>query len=614
MSLSFARWQGCTVALMAVGYAGYYLCRSDLSVAMPLLIREMAARGISPDAAKIQMGGIASLGVLGYAIGKFPSGWLADFLGGRRNFLFGMAGSIVFTLLFAIAGSIPLFTLAWMGNRCIQSLGWTGMVKIASRWFSYSAYGTAMGVVSLSYLFGDAASREFMARLIDAGFGWRGVFVAAAVTLAVLLLVNGLVLRETPQDRGFAEPPANPANLFRWEAETGRPSSFSSLLATFARSPIFWLVCGLSLGVTILRETFNLWTPTYFTQAVGLTVADAAHKSALFPLFGGLSVLLAGFLSDRLGKNGRASIIFYGLLLTAGTLVALALGDFGASRLMPVALVTLVAFLMIGPYSYLAGAISMDFGGKQGSATASGLIDGVGLSGRRTGGQQRGRNLGGVGLEGRVRRAGGGGDDVELRRRNLSLTIEKTVMNGTESRSAEVARLMQRRGGEAYFGEPVSQLEHALQAAWFATQANSAPSLVAAALLHDIRHLLHDLGEDVADQGIDTRHEDAGYDWLIERFGPAVADPVRSHVAAKRYLCAVDGEYLARLSPASVQSLALQGGPFTAEEVREFEQLPYYRDAVRLRRWDDAAKRPGFAVPALETYSALLDALPAGIY
>jgi len=370
-----------TVALITVGYAGYYLCRSDLSVAMPLLIAELAKHGVSPDTAKIEMGTVASLGVLAYAIGKFPSGWLADFMGGRRNFLCGMAGSILFTILFSLGGGMPLFTLAWMANRGVQSMGWAGMVKIASRWFSFSAYGTVMGIISLSYLFGDAAAREFMARLIDAGFGWRGVFLAAAGTLALLLLLNLMLLKETPARLGFPEPPANPANLFREKRESARPAGLASLLGTFARSPAFWLVCLLSLGVTILRETFNLWTPTYFTQSVGLTVADAAHKSALFPLFGGLSVLLAGFLSDRLGKTGRPAIIFYGLLLSAGALMALAIGDFGGSRAMPVALVALVAFLMIGPYSYLAGAISLDFGGKQGSATASGLIDGVGYLG-----------------------------------------------------------------------------------------------------------------------------------------------------------------------------------------------------------------------------------------
>jgi phosphonate degradation associated HDIG domain protein len=183
-------------------------------------------------------------------------------------------------------------------------------------------------------------------------------------------------------------------------------------------------------------------------------------------------------------------------------------------------------------------------------------------------------------------------------------------MSGTQTRVDDVMRLMRSRGGEAYFGEPVSQLEHALQAAWFATQEKSAPALVAAALLHDIGHLLHDLPENVADQGVDTRHEEAGYDWLLARFGSAVAAPVRLHVAAKRYLCGVDPEYYSRLSPASVQSLALQGGPFTEKQAREFERLLWHRDAVNLRRWDDAAKQPGLAVPLLEEYRALLDAIP----
>jgi sugar phosphate permease len=129
--------------------------------------------------------------------------------------------------------------------------------------------------------------------------------------------------------------------------------------------------------VTLMRETFNFWTPAYFTQALGLTNADAAQKSALFPLFGGLSVVLAGFLSDKLGPKGRALIILVGLLLTSGVLLALALLSTGGYTALHVWLVALVAFLMLGPYSYFAGAISLDFGGKQGSATASGWIDGL---------------------------------------------------------------------------------------------------------------------------------------------------------------------------------------------------------------------------------------------
>ena len=381
MMRALRSWQILTAALMMIGYAGYYLCRSDFSVALPLLIEELGLHGVPAQAATVQLGAVASFGVLAYAIGKFPSGWLADFLGGRRNFLFGMAGSIVFTVIFGLAGGIPLFTMAWIGNRFVQSLGWAGMVKITSKWFSYSEYGAAMGIISLSYLFGDAASRQFMSLLIAHGFGWRGVFFAAAATLGGLLAINLALLRETPARLGLREPAANPQNLFQQEGERHRPHSLGSLLRTFASSPAFWLVCFLSLGVTLLRETFNLWTPTYFTQAVGLTAADAAQKSALFPLFGGVSVLLAGFFSDRFGRRGRAAIVFYGLLLTSVALVALAFADVRSSNAAPIWLTAVIAFLMIGPYSYFAGAMSLDFGGKLGSASASGIIDGVGYLG-----------------------------------------------------------------------------------------------------------------------------------------------------------------------------------------------------------------------------------------
>ena len=378
---SLWRWQVLTVSMLVLGYAGYYLCRSDYSVALPLIMAELAARGIPVSVATIQMGSIASLGVLAYAFGKFPSGTVGDFLGGKRNFLLGMLGSVVFTVLFALGGGLPIFTLAWIGNRLVQSLGWAGVVKVTSRWFSYSTYGTAMGIISLSYLFGDAASRQFLAILIARGMGWRGLFLTAGGTLAVVAVLNQLVLKESPREVGLVEPATNPSNIFREEGEKHRPASLSHLLKPLLGSGVFWLVCLLSFGFTVVRETFNIWTPTYFTQAVGLSNATAAESSALFPLFGGISVLAAGLLSDRLGNKGRAAIIFYGLLLSGVALLALANVKFGSFKAGPLLLVAAVAFLILGPYSYLAGAIALDFGGKQGSATASGFIDGVGYLG-----------------------------------------------------------------------------------------------------------------------------------------------------------------------------------------------------------------------------------------
>lgn len=169
--------------------------------------------------------------------------------------------------------------------------------------------------------------------------------------------------------------------------------------------------------------------------------------------------------------------------------------------------------------------------------------------------------------------------------------------------------LFRDKGTAAYFGEAVSEAEHALQCAHLAEQTGAGPEQVAAALLHDVGHLLHDLGDDAAERGVDDRHEALGAAWLGRHFGPAVADPVRLHVPAKRYLCAVEPGYLAALSPASVLSLRLQGGPMTPAEVSGFEAEPHFRAAVAVRRWDDAAKVPGLAVPGLDHYRPVLEAV-----
>jgi phosphonate degradation associated HDIG domain protein len=166
----------------------------------------------------------------------------------------------------------------------------------------------------------------------------------------------------------------------------------------------------------------------------------------------------------------------------------------------------------------------------------------------------------------------------------------------------EIAELFARRGREMYSGEPVTQTEHALQAALQAEQSGADAALITAAFLHDVGHLLHELDEDCAEEGIDDKHEALGAEWLSQHFGFDVVEPVRLHVAAKRYLCAVDQEYFDRLSDAARLSLRLQGGPFTAAQARKFEQHPCFAAAIKLRRWDEEAKIPQLPTPPLEQY------------
>lgn len=171
----------------------------------------------------------------------------------------------------------------------------------------------------------------------------------------------------------------------------------------------------------------------------------------------------------------------------------------------------------------------------------------------------------------------------------------------------EILRLFEQHGSSQYGKEAVSQAQHALQAAFFAERADSPAALVAAALLHDVGHLLHSLPDDAPERGIDDRHEALAAAWLEQRFGPEVVEPVRLHVAAKRFLVATDPDYLRQLSPPSILSLALQGGPMSPDEVREFESNSFCASAVALRRWDDAAKIPDLVTPSLEHFAKHLD-------
>ena len=171
-------------------------------------------------------------------------------------------------------------------------------------------------------------------------------------------------------------------------------------------------------------------------------------------------------------------------------------------------------------------------------------------------------------------------------------------MNWTDS----IFTLFAEHGGGAYFGEPVSQTGHALQAAHLAEKEGVSPALITAALLHDIGHLLNLQQHGTEQLSVDTMHEYRGSTWLRAWFGPEVFEPVRLHVDAKRYLCVSQPDYLDTLSPASVKSLGLQGGLFSAEEALSFPERPFAEDAIALRRWDELAKDIKAKTPDLDHF------------
>jgi len=376
------RQQTVLLLLLFGGYAACYFGRADFSVSLPLLVDALGRQGVTKADAVVQLGSVYSLGVFAYALGKMLLAGVGDLWGGRRSFLVALGGAALFTMLFSVGAGLPLFTLAWVGNRLTQSIGWAGLLKVTGRWFDFNHHGTVIAILSVSYLVGDALARASMGALLDHGADWTDLFRFAALVLGVLFVLNAIYLRESRTDAGYPEARANPTNLYaRVEVTPDRPT-WRDLLRPLLISPAFRLVCVLSFGCTVVREAFGIWLPVFLKDAAGYDAAEAARWSAIFPGVGAVSVLLTGWAGDRLGVHGRPTLLLVGLVATAVALVAL-LGfePRMIGRPLTLLLVALVAFCLLGPYSYLGGAFALDFGGGRGGAVASGLIDGVGYLG-----------------------------------------------------------------------------------------------------------------------------------------------------------------------------------------------------------------------------------------
>jgi OPA family glycerol-3-phosphate transporter-like MFS transporter len=381
------RWQEITAASLFVGYAGYYLGRSCLAIATPLMETAYAGHGLG----KQQIGLINSAGVAAYVIGKVTNGLAVDYLGGRRMFLAGMLATIACTAAFGWSAALPMFIGVWAANRFFQSMGWPALIKTASRWYPASRQATVMGILSLSFLFGDAIVRVYLGGIVklgqqyaDTSLGvladWRSVFLVAAGSLGVVALLTAATLRSSPRDLGLEEPPANPHNVFGEAGQSAAPVPLAVLLAPLLESPVFWSICGINFGLTLVRESFNNWSSTILKDVAGLDAGMAGIASMVFPLAGGISAIVAGLLSDRLqGRHGR--IVVPSLVLLTGSLLLMAVVNITGRPVMAMLLVSTTSFFLIGPYTYLSGVMALDLGGKRGSSTAAGLIDGAGYVG-----------------------------------------------------------------------------------------------------------------------------------------------------------------------------------------------------------------------------------------
>ncbi|GAC1358845.1 MAG: glycerol-3-phosphate transporter [Polyangiales bacterium] len=364
---------------LLAGYASLYLCRSNFDAAVPLWIVDFGWT-------KTRLGAVASTSVLAYAIGKLVLGVVGDAIGGKRVLLLAMGGSVLFTALIgltlgrgALVGGAAIvgLTVLASGNRFVQAGGWGGVVHVVSRWFPPRRHGTVMGALSTSYELGNLLTLLLCGALVRLGHGWRALYLFNPALLALFAIGLGLTLRGAP-------PPGPPGAVGAEHGPAAPRVPLREALRFLARKPSFWVAVGLSMLLTFVRTGFMTWTPTYLVElarAAGQGSTSAAIvKSTAFPAAGIVGALVAGRISDRFGPGRRAPVMVVSLALLTVAVAVLAPGRIVDVRIAALSIAACGLFLL-GPYSLLGGAITLDVAGTTAASTAAGIIDGVGYVG-----------------------------------------------------------------------------------------------------------------------------------------------------------------------------------------------------------------------------------------
>ncbi len=352
------------LATLVLSYMGIYLCRKNLSVAAPLL---QNAWGLT----KSQVGLVASVSTLAYACGKILLGPVVDRLGGRFCLLASMSLVAMFGAAGAFAPSLAFLTIACSANRFCGAASWGSMVKLVPEWFPRSRLSFALGLLSLSFVFGGAVAVAFAGWVARrSGDDWQAILGVPSLVLLLLVPLAWLSWKFLPAG-GHQHSQAGPAP----ERARGAAGHWGDLLLNRQ----FLVVCALSFTLTFMRETFNFWTVDFIMTEGGSKVSSqvAALLSAPFDLCGAAGIILLGWIYGRLDRWQRQWLVSGQLALLALLLAGLP-GIFSQGFGWLSLAVGLIGFLVYGPYSLLAGVLAIEVQGPARAATVAGWVDGVG--------------------------------------------------------------------------------------------------------------------------------------------------------------------------------------------------------------------------------------------
>jgi sugar phosphate permease len=386
--------------LLLLAYAAFYLCRSNVEPAFNLLSLEYHYDNE-------QVGIVLGIALGAYAVGKLVLGPLADVKGGKRVLVGSLLATVAACMSIALLDAprrfgttlgLVLTAVLVVANRFVQAGGWSGLVNVVGQFFGPARRGTVMGILSTSYDVGNVVALILSAAIVEHGFGWRALFLINPAIVLVVAIVVRLALPSRPADVGMPTPNGDdgmptggtptpaPADGMATAADaTGESERVRSIAARLARTPAFWFAFALSFLLTFVRAGFMTWTPRFLYEVsvaahVSSATSSSIAKSAFFGVAGIIGSVVTGRLSDRLGPGRRAPLMAMSLVLLVACTLALAHAGV-SSPLVATVGVTACGLFLLGPYSLLSGAVSLDVAGPRGGATAAGFIDAIGYVG-----------------------------------------------------------------------------------------------------------------------------------------------------------------------------------------------------------------------------------------
>lgn len=378
----YERWRWQIFGITWLAYAGFYLTRKSFSVAK-IELAKPEVMGLSDG----DMSRIDGAFLVAYAIGQFACGIAGDKFGARRVVLAGMFGSVIAAVAMGASSLAVAFGALFFLQGLCQSTGWAPLSKNLGNFFSRRERGVVMGLWCSNYAVGGLIASIY-AGYVGQRFGWRYAFLIPALTLLAIWLLFLLLQRNRPEDVGL--PPIEeyhnekPDVPLPEEASHPEPEGSWKVILDVLRNPIVLLLAAVYFCLKPARYAILFWGPKYINDKLGTGMAASGFLSAMFELAGPFSVIMAGFLSDKIFGSRRmpVSIICLGLL----AVVLFFLDKLPATRWMLGGCLFLIGMLTYAPDSLISGTATVDFGTKKGASTASGLVNGFGSVGAIVGG------------------------------------------------------------------------------------------------------------------------------------------------------------------------------------------------------------------------------------